>query len=143
MKNWTLLIFITLSFAICRSQSFYYVDEDSPNREFIKQTLISSSQFVTENPFESEYRIKTGVSADDQSGLTVKFKVVDSLTFETIFYAQETYKVTRLKNRYSAFTTESNSFFGKNIKAAITSSKYHTFYKLHNLVKSRKDKTYH
>jgi hypothetical protein len=143
MKNILLLIVFITAFTSSRPQSFYYIEENSPGREYMKQLLLNASQFVSETPITSDFKIKTGVSANNQSTLTVKFSVVDSITFETIFYSEETFKQSRSKNQYSSFTTASNLFFEHNIKNVIAPSKHHTFYKLHQLVKAAKDKTYH
>ncbi|HLY69846.1 MAG TPA: hypothetical protein VKR53_08960 [Puia sp.] len=143
MKKIPLLNIFILCVVFLHAQSFYFIEEGSTSKEFIKQILTNSSQFIVETPIESEFRIKTDISADKQSNLTVKLAVVDSATFETIYYNEETYRLTGIKTQYSTFTGAINFFFEKNIKDVIISSKHHTFYKLHRLLKPGKDKTYH
>jgi len=141
VKKLLLITVVALQVLSIRAQYSFYIDPQSPGRELMENKLSGASQFIAGSRTTADYTIKTDISSDKGAAMTVKIFLMDSTNFTTIFQQETTFTLSGKKDQYEMLTTNAYSFFEKNMKQIIISSRQHTFFKLHKLLKERKDKT--
>jgi hypothetical protein len=92
MKKILLLqISILIGFSI-QAQRFFYVESGNMAERTVKENLLKASQFVCATPLMSDYTINTEINFKKETN-TASLKIIlkDSLTFKTIYQANEIY----------------------------------------------------
>ncbi len=111
--------------------------------KLIKEKLLKSSQFVAKSVLESEYIIKPEISTQSKNNLPIlRISVVDTLTFQTVFIAEENYS-TVVKNMPTILASgiEMQTLIEKNLEEIIFCTKRDGFHKMIKVIALKKDKT--
>jgi hypothetical protein len=90
MKKISILSGILLIACLCHGQRFFYIQDSQPTQKILTDELQHAFQYVTTTPLASDYIIKSevGFQAETHS-LTMQITLQDSITFQTIFQANE------------------------------------------------------
>jgi hypothetical protein len=143
MKRILILLILIANVYLTKAQKFFYVETGNVAETTIKKKLLKASQFVAKSPIVSDYIIKTEVGAQAESNIpTIKIQLVDSITFRTIFQAEEKYTTNAMNIQpQSALIMAVNTLIEKNIKEIILCAKQDNFNELIKMMKLKKDKT--
>jgi hypothetical protein len=143
MKKIVALVSLVLVTRLTQAQRFFYIDNNHITEKLLNDGLTNASQYVTKSPMGSDYIIKTDV--DFQSGsnvLTLKIMLQDSLTFKTIFQADEEYSLCTLQANPRIFVSMAiRTFIEKNMNQIILCAKDDHCGAQMKWLKPRKDKT--
>ncbi len=143
LKKLLILIFLITTTLLSNAQKFFYVETETGWEKLVKEKLLKSSQFVAKSVLESQYIIKPEINTQTKNNLpTLRISVVDTLTSQTIFFAEESYS-TVVRNMPSLLASRMaiETLIEKNIGEIILYAKQESFHKMVRLIGLKKDKT--
>ncbi|HEY4154283.1 MAG TPA: hypothetical protein VGM24_02625 [Puia sp.] len=143
MKKVFLLAGLILSVFLTRAQRFFYLESNVLTEKFLKEGLLKASQFVTPSPLYSDYIIKTEAGFKPESNTTtLTITVQDSISFKTIFQADEKYSISgSAANARKVFSRVLEMLLYKDLHQMILSAKDNHSDGMVKMLKPGKDKT--
>lgn len=143
MKKISILSGILLIACLCHGQRFFYIQDSQPTQKILTDELQHAFQYVTTTPLASDYIIKSevGFQAETHS-LTMQITLQDSITFQTIFQANESCDIRKTNPDVRLFLSLAvRTFLEKNIRQILICSKDDHFNTEMKILRPRKDKS--
>ena len=142
MKKILLLQISILAGLSMQAQRFFYVESGNMAERPVKEHLLKASQFVSPTPLMSDYTINTEIDFKKETNTaSVKIILKDSLTFKTIYQANEAYEfgVTTLSPEI-LLSMAMKILIEENIDQIISQARDHHFNNGTHLIEKKKGK---
>ncbi len=143
MKKISVLIGLIVFCQISMAQRFFYIEGNSATGKLLSEGLKNAFQYVTSTPLASDYILKSEISLESGSHvLMIDLILQDSVTFKTIYQANEAYTIGALKaNPKIFFSMAVRTFIEKNMDQMILCAKDEHNRTEQKWLAPRKDKT--
>jgi hypothetical protein len=143
MKNIFILSALLLTGCIGRAQRFFYIENSHLTAKLLTDELQHAFQYVTASPIASDYILKSEVDFQAEThSLTLQIIMQDSVSFQTLYQANEVYDVRKSNSDPRIFLSMAiRTFLEKNIHQIISTAKDDHFNSELKSLDVKKDKT--
>ena len=125
MKKICILAGLIITSQLSLGQRFFYIEGNSATGKLLSEGLKQAFQYVTSTPLASDYIIKSEMAMQSGSHtFMINLILQDSVTFKTIYQANEEYTIGALKaNPKIFFSMAVRTFIEKNMDQMILCAK--------------------
>jgi hypothetical protein len=143
MKKICILVCLIIVSRFSLAQRFFYIQGNPATGKLLSEGLKQAFQYVTSTPLASDYILKSEMTMQSGSHtFMINLIMQDSVTFKTIYQANEEYTVGALKaNPKIFFSMAVRTFIEKNMDQMILCAKDEHNRTEQKWLAPRKDKT--